>query len=59
MSALNCMSFFGMIEVFILLIFIGVMGISNAFYGTKMMLNPNIPEASQYIERYDFRFIIM
>jgi len=43
MSALNCMSFFGMIVVFILLILIGVMGISNAFYGTKMMLNPNIP----------------
>jgi hypothetical protein len=29
------------------------MGISNAFYGTKMMVNPNIPEVSDYIERYD------
>jgi hypothetical protein len=56
MSALNCMSFFGMIAVFILLIFVGVMRIFNAFYGTKMMLNPNIPEVSQY--RYDVAILL-
>jgi hypothetical protein len=29
----------------------GVMGISNAFYGTKLMLNADIPEVTDYIQR--------
>jgi hypothetical protein len=35
----------------LLLIYLGVMGISNAFYGTKLMLNADIPEVTDYIQR--------
>ncbi|WJX13093.1 hypothetical protein P8452_03527 [Trifolium repens] len=31
--------------------YLGVMGISNAFYGTKLMLNADIPEVTDYIQR--------
>ncbi|KAK2428600.1 replication protein A 70 kDa DNA-binding subunit [Trifolium repens] len=34
--------------------YLGVMGISNAFYGTKLMLNADIPEVTDYIQRITF-----
>ncbi|KAK2410175.1 replication protein A 70 kDa DNA-binding subunit [Trifolium repens] len=31
--------------------YLGVMGISNAFYGTKLFFNADIPEVTDYVER--------
>ncbi|MCH79270.1 replication factor A protein [Trifolium medium] len=33
--------------------FLGTMGISNSFFGSKLLLNASIPEVSDYIERMD------
>ncbi|KAK2421360.1 hypothetical protein QL285_031999 [Trifolium repens] len=33
--------------------YLGVMGISNSFYGSKLFLNSQIPEVTSYIERMD------
>lgn len=30
----------------------GVMGVSNAFYGTKMLLNADLPEVYEYKKKY-------
>ncbi|KAK2391029.1 replication protein A 70 kDa DNA-binding subunit [Trifolium repens] len=33
--------------------YLGVMGVSNSFYGSKLFLNAQIPEVTSYIERMD------
>jgi hypothetical protein len=37
----------------------GVMGISNAFYGTKLFFNADIPEVTDYVERWLIDFIYL
>jgi len=30
------------------------MGVANSFYGTKVILNGNLPEIDEYKKKYDF-----
>lgn len=33
--------------------YFGAMGISNAFYGTKLLFDVELPEVASYLERYN------
>jgi hypothetical protein len=35
----------------------GVMGISNAFYGTKLILDDDYPHVKEYRKKYDINYL--